>query len=109
MLCLRILPGAFTDAPGNILRHRRLETLANADRLGNNRSVSIHIPRESSICAACGHMREIVSGKGTRFLLCRLSETDGRYPKYPPQPVIRCHGYKGRAEAGEGPEHSRVS
>jgi hypothetical protein len=38
-------------------------------------------------------MREIVSGKGSRFLLCQLSQTDAAFPKYPPQPVIRCGGY----------------
>jgi ribosome-associated protein len=41
-------------------------------------------------------VREIVSGTGSRFLLCRLSETDKRYPKYPPQPVLRCAGYQPR-------------
>jgi hypothetical protein len=38
-------------------------------------------------------MREVVSGTGARFLLCRLSQTDERYSKYPPQPVVRCAGY----------------
>lgn len=47
----------------------------------------------SSLCNACRHVREIVSGTGSRFLLCRLSQTDRRYPKYPPQPVVKCRGY----------------
>jgi hypothetical protein len=46
-----------------------------------------------SLCIACRHMQEVVSGKGSRFLLCRLSQTDRRFPKYPPQPVIRCAGH----------------
>jgi hypothetical protein len=41
-------------------------------------------------------MWEITSGTDSRFLLCRLSQTDQRFPKYPPQPVISCEGYGDR-------------
>ncbi|HWC90422.1 MAG TPA: hypothetical protein VG433_12225 [Pirellulales bacterium] len=51
-----------------------------------------------SLCTACSHMKEVVSGKGSRFLLCQLSQTDRRFPKYPPQPVIRCDGYAQRSD-----------
>lgn len=47
----------------------------------------------ASVCETCGHMREVVSGTGSRFLLCRLSQTDQRFLKYPPQPVVSCEGY----------------
>lgn len=47
-----------------------------------------------SLCNTCTHVREIISGKGSRFLLCGLSQTDGRYAKYPPQPVARCTGFE---------------
>jgi len=47
----------------------------------------------TSLCQTCSHVREIVSGKGSRFLLCQLSQTDSRFHKYPPQPVVRCAGY----------------
>ena len=47
----------------------------------------------NSLCETCAHRREVVSGKGSRFLMCQLSQTDRRFPKYPPQPVIRCAGY----------------
>ena len=59
----------------------------------------------TSLCQTCNHMREIVSGKGSRFLLCGLSQADARFAKYPPQPVIRCVGYQPRtpAEAKDGP------
>jgi len=46
-----------------------------------------------SLCHACSHMREIVSGRGSRFLFCGLSQTDSRFAMYPPQPVVRCVGY----------------
>ena len=32
--------------------------------------------------------------QGSRFLLCQLSRTDPAFPKYPPQPVVRCDGYQ---------------
>jgi hypothetical protein len=47
-----------------------------------------------SLCPSCQHCREIVSGKGSRFLLCQLSQQDARYVKYPPQPIVRCAGYE---------------
>ena len=39
-------------------------------------------------------MREVINPKGSRFFLCQLSTTDQAYPKYPPQPVVRCDGYR---------------
>ena len=47
-----------------------------------------------SLCKSCLKVREVVSGTGSKFLLCRLSKTDKRFPKYPPQPVVRCDGYE---------------
>jgi hypothetical protein len=41
-------------------------------------------------------MREVVTPKGAHFLLCRLSQTDPAFSKYPPQPVVGCGGYKPR-------------
>jgi len=49
-----------------------------------------------SLCETCRHMREIVSGKGSRFLLCQMTQDDARFHKYPPQPIIKCEGYKER-------------
>jgi hypothetical protein len=54
---------------------------------------------KESLCEACAWMREIVTPKGSRFLLCRLSQTNPAFPKYPPQPVVRCEGYQ---EIGQG-------
>jgi hypothetical protein len=54
------------------------------------------------LCPSCAHVREIVSGKGSRFLLCGKSATDRRYPKYPPQPVVRCGGFEQRKEVEQG-------
>ncbi len=49
-----------------------------------------------SLCEMCALMREIVTPRGSRFLLCQLSKTDLAFPKYPPQPVVRCAGYQPR-------------
>ena len=46
-----------------------------------------------SLCETCAHTKEVISQKGSRFLLCQLSQRDSRFPKYPTQPVVRCVGY----------------
>ncbi len=55
-----------------------------------------------SLCETCASMREVVTPKGSRFLLCRLAQTDTAFPKYPPQPVVRCDGYRPRSDAAGG-------
>jgi hypothetical protein len=50
-----------------------------------------------SLCEACKNMREVRTAR-SRFLLCELSVTNAAYPKYPPQPVVRCDGYQARDE-----------
>src|SRR5262249_26978800 len=57
-----------------------------------------------SLCESCARMREVVTPKGSRFLLCQLSQSDRRYPKYPAQPVLRCGGYEPRREASSPPQ-----
>jgi serine/threonine protein phosphatase 1 len=54
-----------------------------------------------SLCETCGNMREVVSGKGSRFLLCQLAENDERFDKYPPQPLTRCEGYCAQHRDGD--------
>ena len=53
-----------------------------------------------SLCETCGNVREIRTAR-SRFLLCELSVTNAAYPKYPPQPVVRCDGYRPRNDADE--------
>jgi len=47
-----------------------------------------------SLCETCQNLQEVNTPKGSRFLLCRLSKSDPAYPKYPPQPIVRCDGYR---------------
>jgi hypothetical protein len=53
-----------------------------------------------SLCERCVSMRVVVTPR-SRFLLCEKSRGDPRYPKYPPQPVVRCDGFQAR-ETGAG-------
>jgi hypothetical protein len=46
-----------------------------------------------SLCETCAWMRKVTTPKGSRFLLCRLSKANPAFPKYPPQPVVRCEGF----------------
>ena len=61
-----------------------------------------------SLCESCRHLRVIISGKGSRFLLCLLSQTDHRFPKYPPQPVRQCSGYERRSDGNPANHFTRV-
>ena len=51
-----------------------------------------------SLCEYCCHVKEVVSGKGSRFLLCQKSVADQRFRKYPPQPVIQCDGFEQKSQ-----------
>jgi hypothetical protein len=47
----------------------------------------------AGLCADCLHARRIESPRGSVFILCQLSATDPRFPKYPRLPVLQCSGY----------------
>jgi hypothetical protein len=49
--------------------------------------------KQAGLCDSCRFSRVVESARGSRFYLCRLSETDARFAKYPPLPVLRCLGY----------------
>jgi hypothetical protein len=55
------------------------------------------------LCADCTHAQQFKSSKGSTFLLCGLSKTDPRFPKYPRLPVLACAGYRKNDES-ETPE-----
>jgi len=46
------------------------------------------------LCATCRYLHIIKSAKGSFFVMCDLSKTDGEFQKYPPLPVIACDGYQ---------------
>ena len=59
-----------------------------------------------SLCETCGKVREVRTAR-SRFLLCELSLTTAAYPKYPPQPVVRCDGYRPGNDPGDGESGDR--
>lgn len=58
-------------------------------------------PARAGLCANCVHTRRIESSRGSTFLLCQLSATDPRFPKYPALPVIRCSGHTTANKSGD--------
>jgi hypothetical protein len=46
----------------------------------------------------------IVTGARSRFLRCGLADSDERFPRYPPLPVLRCAGFtRISSNAGDPP------
>lgn len=52
----------------------------------------------AGLCSTCRHRRLVVNRRGSLFTLCRRSETDARFPRYPRIPVVRCDGYEAGGE-----------
>jgi hypothetical protein len=50
-------------------------------------------PDRHGLCPRCANVKLITSAKGSTFLLCQLSASDPRFPRYPPQPVVACGGF----------------
>ncbi len=50
--------------------------------------------RDAGLCFSCRHARVIQSSRGSTFYLCRKSETDQRFARYPRLPVTRCEGFE---------------
>lgn len=55
-----------------------------------------------SLCERCQLLRVVSTPKGSRFLLCERSKDDGRFAKYPRQPVFLCQGYHEKANDSTG-------
>jgi hypothetical protein len=45
------------------------------------------------LCATCVHLKIAASPRSV-FVRCGLAETDPRFPRYPPLPVVACMGYR---------------
>ncbi len=53
-----------------------------------------------NLCETCKNLREVRTAR-SRFLLCELSVTNDDYPKYLPQPIVRCDGYQPEEKKSE--------
>lgn len=56
--------------------------------------------RGPGLCGRCQHVRRVENRRGSTFYLCRLSEVDPRFRRYPPLPVLRCAGFKAEGDPG---------
>ena len=54
------------------------------------------------LCATCKWVRIVKNRRGSVFLRCLRADTDSRFVKYPPLPVLRCPGYD-RRDPGDDP------
>jgi len=61
----------------------------------------------SGLCAGCAHVRVVTSARGAAFVLCGLSRTDERFPKYPRLPVVTCVGFEAEERPGDAQGHQR--
>ena len=59
----------------------------------------------AGLCLDCVFSRVIESRRGGAFYLCRRSETDPAFRKYPRLPVVQCSGYERREEDTKPPEN----
>lgn len=64
----------------------------------------MNAPHTTGLCASCRYVRPQPNDRGSVFWRCARAETDRRYPKYPPLPVLRCPGYEGPGSADPSPE-----
>ena len=48
----------------------------------------------AGLCEECLHVQRVTSARGSTFYLCRLSQTDPGFPRYPVLPVLRCAGFQ---------------
>lgn len=62
-------------------------------------------PEWPGLCSTCRHAHRIQTGRGNIYWRCRLSESDGRFPRYPVLPVLACIGHE-LMEPAAAPETS---
>jgi hypothetical protein len=46
------------------------------------------------LCATCQWMRTVTNRRGSVFYRCARAESDPRFVRYPPLPVLTCPGYE---------------
>ncbi|MFQ5551549.1 MAG: hypothetical protein ACE5FJ_09975 [Gemmatimonadales bacterium] len=59
---------------------------------------SARLTTDAGLCGRCLYTRRVQGARDSVFWLCRRSESDTRFPKYPVIPVIQCEGYEPESE-----------
>ena len=49
---------------------------------------------EVGLCLTCRWKREVQNRRGSTFYRCLKADTDPRFVRYPPLPVLACDGYE---------------
>lgn len=62
---------------------------------------------EIGLCLTCRWTRAVSNRRGSTFYRCARAETDPRFVRYPPLPVLSCRGYEERTERGAGSRSPR--
>jgi hypothetical protein len=60
------------------------------------------VGNEVGLCRTCRWMRPVTNRRGSAFCRCARAETDPRFVRYPPLPVLRCEGYEKIEQRGAG-------
>lgn len=47
-------------------------------------------------------MRTVVNRRGSTFFRCSLADSDARFVRYPPLPVLECEGFEANPEGDKG-------
>jgi len=58
------------------------------------------------LCASCRWVRIVQNRRGSVFYRCLRADTDPRFVRYPPLPVLQCPGYD-RGDGGTLAEPER--
>ncbi len=56
------------------------------------------------LCFTCRWARVVTNRRGSTFYRCGLAETDVRFVRYPPLPVLRCSGFERGGRREESPQ-----
>jgi uncharacterized protein YciI len=51
--------------------------------------------QEAGLCLTCRWKRAVLNRRGSVFFRCARADSDARYVRYPPLPVLTCPGYEG--------------
>ena len=84
----RAVPAALADAPPLAHGHQDITSFC----------FDLMAEHEAGLCATCRWVRIVKNRRGSVFYRCLRAETDPRFVKYPPLPVLRCPGYELLAE-----------
>lgn len=58
-----------------------------------DRGLLSRLSASPGLCATCEHLRLLASRRSV-FVRCGLAETDPRFLRYPPLPVVACPGWR---------------